>query len=258
MSTTDIIYELIYFYFQGKEWRYTTTNEEIEYDGNIYTPIEADVSGVKISDDVFKTELTIKIKNKSPFVGFYIKGSPDALTYVEVYRYRPVTDTASTFFKGEVMSVVVNQKSATVRCNQANIQMTKNLMTNFYQRNCRHNLYDKIGCKLNAADFTIQGEILSLSGNKLIVSNIVSNDENYYVGGQVSIGAESKTISEYNPSTKELTVMNIFAFAEIGDTANVAAGCDHTPETCLAKNNIANYGGESYIPEKNPMEKLDI
>ena len=92
--------------------------------------------------------------------------------------------------------------------------------------------------------------------SRVTVSNVASTDDKFYVGGDIIVNDEAKTITAYNGVTKELTLMNAFSFAEIGDKAAVAAGCNHTPEECVVRNNIENYGGYIYIPENNPQEKL--
>ena len=256
-SVSRAVFELFTLSYLDRQWHYTTTNEPITVGLTTYDPIESSVSGITITGDVFKTELTVTILNTSPFVAIFIQGSPDSLVGVEVLRYDLDTDTTSTYFTGEVLTVTVNKTKAFLKCNQSNIQFTKSMMTNYYSKTCRHILYSDTGCRLGQAAFRIDGEVLSVSGNKIKISNVVSTEDNYYTGGKITVGAESKTISEYDTITKELTVLNVFVYASVGDQASVFAGCDHSPETCLLKNNIENFGGEIYIPEENPLERLN-
>lgn len=256
-STSQTEYELIKFTYLNKAWYYTSTNADITYDNDTYLPSAgAYVSGITITDDFFKTKLNIKISATEDFTRLYIAGTPDQLVYVTVFRYNPITDTATTFFKGEVHDVTITRKFGEFTCNTSNVELSKNMMSNYYQKYCRHIVYDG-GCRLGRSGFTVIGNITSLNNNKVIVSNITSVDDQYYVGGDIIVGEEQKTIVSYDIVTKELTLMNAFSFASVGDIANVAAGCNHTPEECIVRQNIENYGGVIYIPDRNPQEGLN-
>lgn len=256
-SENNTVYELIHFTFGFDNYYYTTTNDRIVYNSQPYETAIMEIGSVLISDDFFKTDLDINVRTKNSFVSQWIEGTPDYPVEIEILRYDPNTDTTTTYFSGIVTDVTINQSESKIKCNQASLKLSKQMATNYYQRPCRHILYSEHGCRLARLPYTITGSITSIVGNVIIVSGVGSTDPDFYLAGEVITGSERKTISDYNITTKEITLMKNFIKAEVGDEAKVYGGCDHTPETCLNdKDNILNFGGHSFIPEKNPLTKL--
>jgi len=256
-SENNTVFELIHFTFGFENYYYTTTNDEVIFESQMYAPAIMEIGSVLISDDFYKTNLDINIRSKNVFVNQWIEGTPDYPVHVTVLRYDPLTDTASVYYSGLVTDVTINQSESKVKCNQESLKLSKQMATNFYQKPCRHILYSKHGCRLNRAPYVIIGPIEYISGNVIRVTGVTSTDPDYYLAGEVVVGSERKTISDYNTTTKDITLMKNLINAQVGDETNVYGGCDHTPETCLNdKNNILNFGGHSFIPEKNPLTKL--
>ncbi len=255
-SISNTIYELIKITIGDSVWSYTSTNENVEYDSITYIPEIIKIGNLVISDDFYKTNLTVNISSQNEFIRSFIAGSPDISVVIDIFRYTPETDSAITFFHGEIMSVTINEKTSKITCNQSSVRLSKQMMTNYFQKPCRHILYSKTGCRLNRNSYKIKGTILTMNGNVITMSGVTSNDSSYYLAGEIKTGLERKTITKYNPSTKAITLMRNLVKAKIGDAITIYAGCDHTKESCYAKNNILNFGGHSYIPEKNPLTKL--
>ena len=57
-----------------------------------------------------------------------------------------------------------------------------------------------------------------------------------------------RTVKSFNSGT--IVLINPLPFIPaIGDTFNLTLGCQHTISDCIGKfNNLANYGGEPFIP----------
>jgi hypothetical protein len=71
-------------------------------------------------------------------------------------------------------------------------------------------------------------------------------------GGEIIVGTARRTITSHVGDT--ITINRPFGSNVVAGAAFSAyAGCDHTPDCCREKfDNILNYGGQEFLPTKNP------
>ena len=126
-----------------------------------------------------------------------------------------------------------------------------------YQRQCPYVLYDAETCRTSRDPGKVETTVASMSGSTM---NIVSNGgraDGHFSGGYVSWASPQGHVEERMVLSHTGTALQLtFPFSEdpTGDAVVVYAGCKHTTTDCSTKfNNLINYGGMPYIPEKHPF-----
>lgn len=124
-----------------------------------------------------------------------------------------------------------------------------------YQPTCKNNHYG-LFCKVSRAAFQVAGIATSTSDATQITCNTnLTQADSYFDQGVVTFtsGANedfSRTVKSFAHAAGALAVILPWPFpVAIGDTFEVAPGCDKTPATCAAKySNLINFRAESYMP----------
>ena len=80
-----------------------------------------------------------------------------------------------------------------------------------------------------------------------LISEYYKNGVLKFTSGKNSTINNTYTIKNYNPNFIELMTRPLYPI-EVGDTFEVLAGCDKTPEKCRVYNNFENYYAFPFIP----------
>ena len=167
----------------------------------------------------------------------------------------PTDYILSKIFVGRVSQVDCTRVSAIITVSSFLELLTTLMPRNLYQAGCAHQLFDP-GCTLVAASFSRNGSISSVgSPANLLTSAVIApaGSATYTLGRMVmTSGANngfSRAVRTWNSGTGVFTLIAPFPFTvQVGDTFTAYAGCDKTQTTCNKFANIANFGGEAYIP----------
>ncbi len=124
-----------------------------------------------------------------------------------------------------------------------------------FQLQCTHTLYD-VGCTLSSANFSKNGVCDSTSTRQTIVSNsdIAASGSGTFTLGKLTFTSGlnsgfSRTIRLWT-APRTFALLNPVPFTvSAGDTFAVFPGCDKQSSTCTAFGNIANFGGQPFIPD---------
>lgn len=127
-----------------------------------------------------------------------------------------------------------------------------------YQRTCNHDTYST-RCGLSAATFTTTGTVTALSGDPAWIEaaefgakSTAESDANWFALGRVAVGSEQRLCVGQDGSRLYLNAP--FRNAEVGNSITALAGDDKRIGTCAAKfNNVANFLGTPWMPNKNPQ-----
>ena len=160
-----------------------------------------------------------------------------------------------TTFRGTIGAVDVGDNEIYLAVTDYRYFTTLMMPRNLYQAGCRHRLYDE-RCTLSSVGFTRAAAAALASTPVAIVANA---DVAAPAGSATfALGVLTMTSGKNNGFKRLVTswdgnrnfgLLAPFPFAvAAGDTFTVAAGCDKTQATCTAFGNLANFGGESYIP----------
>jgi hypothetical protein len=157
-----------------------------------------------------------------------------------------------TVFYGLVGPVDVSRNQAVVTTNSYTILFTKDQPRNVFSPGCRHTLFD-VGCTLSAAAFVRAGVALTGSGGSVLLSAITApaGSGTYALGRVVMTSGQNngfqRAVRSWTSGTFQLLSPFYFPIAA-GDTFNAYPGCDKNYSTCTAFSNVANFGGQRFIP----------
>lgn len=241
-----------------KDYRYTSADQEVTVNGEVYTPAALKRNGVRAGTH---NEETLALELELPFdlavvTDYAYAESPPKLS-LTVYRVHRGTSFATDWallWTGQVSTFSVQGRTARLRVPSVFSRALQGSVPNvYYQTPCNHVLYDG-RCKVSPAAFT-QSTTVSTVG----INNVVVADDGF-ADGVLKAG---EIINDRNGERRMIlgnvadTITIGFPFVDLvaGDTVTLRAGCDLSFSTCKNKfNNTLNFGGQPYIPSDNPFQ----
>lgn len=248
-------------------WRYTSADEDITFNTNVFEAVPIKRSNIIATQDIGKSTLKVDVSRRNTFVQQYIASSPTDVISLKVYRIHGADMDPAVTFIGRVVNVDFQENKAQITLHSNQSSLRRPGLRRAYQTTCPHVLYGE-QCRANSTLFKTDAVLtgvsgLTLSSSAFVISVNPTFDASWFVGGYVDVVkgglTERRFITEHDNGTGTLTVNLPFVGLAVGDAVSAFAGCDHTPETCVGKfSNIDNYGGFPFIPKKNPMDGTSI
>lgn len=254
--------EIYDFVLGGTTYRYTSAEDEITVGGAVYTPKSLARSAISKTGQDRSRPLIVTLPSSDPLPQLYREVVPGDKCSLSVYRLQrdelPTFNTVRLMFKGLVQSVKFSQDGYTADLNVKSIEdaLNRNLPRFTYQSGCNHILYDD-RCQAAAASFNVVGAVAS-GGDTTVVTVTGANaqPDGYWTGGyaaRVSGGNDFRLILAH--SGNDLTLLLPFSVDVTGTNLQVFAGCDHivTGDCATKFNNVVNFGGFGFVPNRNPF-----
>jgi len=241
--------ELYKFVHDLQQWLYCTGLNEITYNGQLYTPEMLNRGEIKQSENAFDREVNIEVSRNNDFAQEFIPAPLEKKTAVTIFRGH--NNEFITFFKGFVKVVAFSDKTATIKCVPITSSLKRVGLKRKFQIQCAYPLYS-VGCTVNKESFKVTSTLASVSGLNVTSAVFATKADGWFVGGEFVCNNARRLILEHTGSTIKLSATIIGMSAS--DSFTAYAGCDHCLETCNDKfSNKLNYGGQPYIPTKNPF-----
>jgi uncharacterized phage protein (TIGR02218 family) len=257
MSTYDgSPLEVYLFDREGAQfWGYTSADEDQTYLGQSYSAIAIKRGKIEQSQDVIRNSLTITMPTTTEFIQQYISSPPTDRVSLTVRRFHFGDAEVKSIWVGRVVNVSFKEFKAEVRCEPVHSSLKRPTLRRFYQVSCPYLLYGNL-CKLDADNFKLVTTLSGVSGLNLVSSDFALVADGYYTGGYIELlddGAYNKRFIT-NHVGNTLTINLQLTSAVVGSSVNAYPGCSHNVTVCNSKfDNILNYGGQPWIPTKNPM-----
>ena len=246
---------------------FTSSDKDLDFGGKTYTSLPIKRSRIESTQDIGKTPLKIKTSLRNPFVTQYIAASPTQVVDLTVRRIHASDADPSVTFVGRVLNVEFSENEATILCQSVQSSLRRPGLRRLYQTTCPHVLYGD-HCAVSRIEFDTVAVLSGVSGLDLTsASFIISIDPTYdptwFEGGYVEVSqagvVSTRFITGHDNGTGTLTLNLPLPNLSVGDTVTAFPGCDHGNTTCRAKfDNLDNYGGFPFIPEKNPMDGTSV
>lgn len=249
------------FRFTGtsKSYHYTNAQQDITINGIRYTADFIKRGGVKSGTQEDSYDLEIELPFELQLVQDYAFSSSPPSLDVTIYRYHESGDPATEWiiaWKGKVTAFSVSGKIAKLRVPsvfEAVLQGT--IPSVYYQGPCNNVLYDD-RCKISRATYTTYSTVASITDSTTVV---VVNDgvaDNFLVAGELYLPLKGERRQIISNVANVITFNFPFFDIEVGDSVEMAAGCDHAYQgDCKNKySNTLNFTGCPYIPNENPFE----
>ncbi|MES0340689.1 MAG: phage BR0599 family protein [Candidatus Humimicrobiaceae bacterium] len=253
----------LYEFFRegGSAWRFTSSDSNKTYLGNIYFATPLLRNSIEQSQDVTRAALTIEMSSTEDFIQQFIVEPLFTKISIIIRRYHEsdITNQVVALWQGRVINVEQKESTASITCESSYTSLKRPTLRRLYSTSCPHLLYGPI-CTVPKSLLQVNATIDSISGVTIISSDY---DElaPYFIGGYVEHTKDGTTVRRFivNESTNVIQLNLPLYVAEVGDTLVTYPGCDHTKNTCNNRfNNVINYGGQPWIPQKNPMTGTSI
>jgi len=238
---------------------YTTSEYPITLDGEdlTYQPIPIERNAITSSGNMDKSTLQIRLPVNTEIVDLFRVYPPSEVVGVTIFQGHQGEDEFLAIFVGRVLSSARKGRIASLNCEPAITSMRRPGLRRRFQYACPHVLYGS-QCRANRADFTIERQVLSVSGANVTMSPgwqgqwQPTNFQNGLFEWQGPNGTELRNILKADGDI--LLLSGRLSSLVPGSTVNLSLGCKHNMDDCLGVfNNIHNYGGQPWIPVKNPI-----
>jgi hypothetical protein len=168
-------------------------------------------------------------------------------------------DQFGVIWTGRVLEASRKKNTTVLACENSEAGMKRVGLRRHYQWACPLVLYGA-RCKANKADATVSTTVSAISGNSLTLPTgwEGSKERADFLGGMVEWdsdeGREYRTIIGLSGDTLKLNATT--GALAVSDDIDVVLGCPHTLAGCRdVHDNVVNYGGQPWIPLKNPVGK---
>ena len=237
-----------YYRYTGAELDVTDTDQE-------WTSTPISRSAIEVTPERVRNGIQITVPRNNPVADLFRISPPTDVVAVTIFRYHRDDLETIVMWMGRVLGVDWQGASATLQCEPVSTSARRNGLRPVYQKNCRHVLFGT-GCRLNRDDFKIETTVASISGNTLTVADLLDLP---YAGGYVEWESTPGSIDRRfirEADTDGALVLSIpFQGIAASDAVKVYPGCAHDTVTCdEVYDNLENFGGQPFIPSKNPFD----
>ncbi len=251
--------ELFEFNYGSNYYRFTSSAVPVVYAGQTYTPANIKRGSITNTANPNSGSLTITTFRTNPIATLFKFQPPSAVVSVTVRR-RHLTDGDAEFIVvwiGRVLSAAFLGNEAKLVCEPLFVSLKRTGLRLHYQTGCPHALYGN-GCNLLPSSFRTVSNTFSVTGTTVFAAEVAAQPQNYFAGGYVEYVSletgdiEQRSILSSNAGNLELSLppVGLDGAAEL----LIHPGCNHSVSDCVSKfGNLLNYGGQPFIPGKNPF-----
>lgn len=261
------------FYFKWGDqaanyYAYTDLDQPITFGGITYNPTTIGRESIEQSGGLDNKTLEIQITPNAEIVEFFKTRTPAQQVALTIYggHYDDVTQDYKTIWLGRLLGVERKGRFATLHCEPIITSLRRPGLRRRYQYGCPWVLYST-ACGASQAAATRTSTVSAFGTGYIDVP-----------GGWQGASAKASFNGGYlnwaDPTTGATQALTIIGVTENGGGAgidrltvngstyglavstalNIYLGCAHTRTDCLnLHNNINNFGGQSYIPQDNPV-----
>jgi hypothetical protein len=243
----------------GDVYGYTNAEDAVVYNGVTYAPAPIDNDAVTTSGVLDKATMQLHMSKDLAVVGLFAVWPPSTVITLRIFMGHVDEAEFKVLWSGRVLSVKTEVNDAIFSCEPISTALRRSGLRRNYQYGCPHVLYGGMCAASKAAatsNFTVQ--VVS-SPYLTLPDNWATTDlQQKYVNG----------LAEWTDADGHIhirSILRITSSTEIqldGDVSTVSPGmaialsygCDHQTDDCnTLHNNIANFGGQPWIPFSNPI-----
>lgn len=248
---------LFRFGFGNRIIGYTTSEKPVDFNGETYEPIAIERNAITQSGSLDKSMLNIRLPINSEIAELFRIFPPSDVVGVTIFQgHYDETDFLAVFV-GRVLSCGRKGRTATLNCEPASTMMRRPGLRRRWQYACPHVLYGS-QCRADRSAHTYVATVESIAAPSLIMSPgwqgplQTRNFENGMIEWDGANGVEVRNILQVTDDV--LLLDGRMRDLSAGSTVRVLPGCAHNMADCQnVFNNILNFGGDPWIPIKNPI-----
>lgn len=240
----------LYAFRQGVTYyTYTSSESTINYGGKSYEPEIIGRGSIQMSTNSLKNVVEIEVDRTNEFGLQYRYNPPEELIELTIFRGHG-TDFV-TFWKGFVRVVKFTSKSILISASPKTSSLKRAGLMRKFQRTCSYPLYST-RCTVSKSAYEKTGTIISVDGRDVEATVFGTEADGWFTGGTFESGDYSHLIVNHVGTT--ITLSHAIRTLASDDSFSAYPGCNHSSDHCLNKfSNKDNFGGQEFIPTKNPF-----
>lgn len=244
-------FQLFNFSSGGDDYYFTTADQEITYVGNVYLT-SSPMKSAQISEDPedSRGKLTFEVDNDHPVVLLFRVVVPRTVS-LRIFAGHVGSSDYLSIWQGVVTNVIwKDDGKATIECESTLMVMKRMGLHYDFGPLCGHTVY-RGGCGLDINANSVFTTIDNLSGRVVTASPVASAPtSDHYVGGVLIFNNRDYRLIEAQ-SGSTVTINRQIAGLQIGDSIQIAAGCDRSSVRCKVLGNFPRFLGWETVPEKD-------
>lgn len=250
--------ELFRFVRGPKIWTLTSADAAHSYSGDDYAPAPIARSGQEDTANLSKRELTLTLPGDHEIPGLYAGYPPGEVVGLIIYRrhWSDVDLETVPIWSGRVINCYWSGAVAHLVCEPIDTSLKRQGLTRPYSKNCPYDLFG-LGCGLSADSFRFPATLSAVDGVSLTAPFAAGFPDGYFSGGMATwLSPQGYTDARMilDHTGQAITLLAPMRDLAAGIQVVLHPGCDHTTTTCKVKfNNLLNFGGWPFMPEKNPF-----
>ena len=253
-ATSGAPIECYKFIGSYNNYRFTSYQESVTVNGEVYTPLAISRSAVKLTaQDQTQQALEVILPYQNAMVQEYAYQSAPPSLDLELYR---VHDTDYTdhvlLWSGKVTSFTVEGCIAKRKIPSVfDYLLQGNVPTPRHQAPCNH-VFTDVRCGVPEITVSQNVTVTAIVGNIVTVSGLTFSVGEIKAGYIKTGSSERRMITDLIGT--DITVAYPFANLAVNDIVEVVKGCDHSFTTCKnVYSNGVNFGGFPVVPNRNPF-----
>lgn len=230
---------------------YTSYNQILLHNNHNYLPVTIQRGEFTVDTNMstVSVSITAAVLNE---LGSHVANEPTQSTRIIIYK--AVSDDLTEYtvlFDGLLTGISFNdQNVATVQVTQRASILDRDIEMIIHQAPCNHHVFDT-NCKLDRILYVVSVPVV-VTGATLFNDTFDTYDDGYFTGGEVIYQDDARLITNHVGGNLTLHVP-FSGEVSTGTEVQVYPGCNGLPATCVSKfNNLPNFRGFAYIPNKNP------
>lgn len=243
------------------ELRYTDAETTQAFENQAYEPIAISHSKLTATGTLDRTTMTIKMEGSTALGDIFRVYPPSYVITLLLYQGH-VGDTENQFkaaWGGKVLNAAWPDNELTLTCEPSSVGMRRPGLTRNYQRSCPHALY---GEQCRAPKIALNAICTGTFRDHTIRVSTVGGQPGAYSNGTIewvnAMGRREIVSIRAAGADGAMKLAGLPPTLVEGMAVQLYKGCDHSMEAtgCAMHNNILNYGGQPWIPERNPTNSL--
>ena len=261
--------ELYYFRYGSDPaafYAYTDSEDAVTIGGVTYNPVPLRRGNIVSSGSLDKSRLAVNLPLNTEIVELFRVFPPSQVVTLTIYSGH-LSDPDADFYVVWVGRVLQcsrggsNLPEAELTCEPSSTSMRRTGLRRNYQLSCPHVLYEQGDnlCNADKAAATITLATVTVTPNKIsfALGWNAAIPVTKYLGGIVTwpglFFTEYRSILRIGQLVN-LTLSGPTTGLNPGDSVDVSLGCNRLVSDCEnLHNNIVNFGGQPFIPTKNPI-----
>ena len=256
------LYEFIYGASEDMVYRYTNAETNQTAAGKTYTAVPIKRDAIKTNGKFDKTEIQVSLPIDTPLSDMFLPYPPPSVVRLYVRQmHRTDTDLeAPIVWYGRIVSSGRQGREAQLTCNNAILSWKRPGLNRKWQPGCPLLLYGHL-CRADPDLFRVNFPVEDIAEDGTLIFPAgwhgLWAPEKFIrgtIGWTSQYGQEARTILK--ASANSVTFTGFIRDIEVGTELTLWLGCRHDMDDCRQTfDNIANYGGQPWIPFKNPIKQ---